>query len=84
VVDWELAVEDLLQVRLDISQAEMEALQRLELVGDTGGKGADRYVSDVAQKVLDANLFGFFGFDDGRGVNEGLGCGGSILSKHRQ
>jgi hypothetical protein len=29
--------------------------------------------------VLDADFFGFFGFDLGGGVHEGFGCCGAVL-----
>ena len=79
VVDGEVAVENLLQVSLDVSEAEMESLEGLELVCDAGGEGADCYVADIAQEMLDANLLGFFGLDDRWSVDEGPGCGGSVL-----
>lgn len=72
VVDRELAVEHLLQIGLDVAQTEVQALQRLELVGDAGGKRADRYVTDVTQQVLDADFFRLLGLDDRRCVDEGL------------
>ena len=45
----------------------------------SGGEGTDGYVADVAEEVLYPNFFGFFGFDDGGGVDEGFGSGGAIL-----
>lgn len=59
----------------------MEALERLQLGGDARGEGADGDVTDVAQEVLDADFLGFFGFDDGGGVDEGFGGGGAVLKK---
>ena len=75
----EVAVEHLLQVSLDVSEAEMEPLEGLELVCDAGGECADCYVTDIAQEMLDANLLGFLGLDDRWGVDKGPGCGGSVL-----
>ena len=60
----------------------MEALQGLELGGDAGGEGADGDVADVPQEVLDADFLGFFGFDDGGGVDEGFGGGGAVLENN--
>ena len=57
----------------------MKTLEGLELVGDTGGEGADSDVTDIAEEVLDADLLGLFGFDNGGSVNEGLGSRSSVL-----
>lgn len=83
MVDREVAVEDLLEVALDVPEAEMEALEGLELVCEASREGADRYVADVAQEVLDSDFFSLFGFDDGGRVDEGFGGSGSILKKQR-
>ena len=79
VVDGQLAVEDLLEVCLDVAEAEVQALQGLELVGDAGREGADGHVADVAQQVLDADLLGLLGLDDGWCVDKSLGGGGAVL-----
>lgn len=58
----------------------MEALQRLKLGGYAGGKGADGNVANVAEEVLNTNLFCFFSLDNGGSVYECLcGCG-SVLA----
>ena len=79
MVDRKRAAVDLLQVVTDVSQAEVEALQGLELVVNTGGEGADGDIADVSEEVLNTDLFGLFGLDDRWGVNKRLGRGGSIL-----
>lgn len=79
MVYGEFAVEDFLEVLPDVAQAEMQALQGLELRGYACGEGADCDVADVAEEVLDADFFGFFGFDYGGGVDEGFGCCGAVL-----
>lgn len=48
MVHGQLLVEDFLQIGLDILQAEVETLEGLELVCDTGRKGAGRDVANVA------------------------------------
>ena len=50
----------------------MKALERLELVGDAGGEGADSDVADIAEEVLDADLFCLLCFDGGGDVQEGF------------
>jgi hypothetical protein len=40
----------------------VQALEGLELRGYAGGKGADGYVANVAEEVLDAYLFRFLCF----------------------
>ena len=79
VVDGELAVEDLLKIRRDVAEPEVEALEGLELVGNTRREGADGDVADVTEEMLDANLLCFFGLDDRRGVDKGLGGGCAVL-----
>ena len=79
VVYGEFAVEDLLEVGADVPEAVVQALERLELFVYSDGEGADGYIADVAEEVLYTDFFGFFGFDDGGGVNEGFGGGGAIL-----
>jgi hypothetical protein len=79
VIDRELPVEDLLQVCLDVTETEVEALEGLQLVGNASGEGADRDVSDIAQEVLDTDLFGLLGLNNRWCVDKGLGCGGSVL-----
>lgn len=80
MVDGQLAVQDLLEVGLDVAEAVVQALQGLELVGDAGRQGADGDVADVAQQVLDANLLGLLGLDDGGRVDKRLGGGGAVLT----
>jgi len=41
----------------------METLKRLQLRGYARRKCADCNVANIAEKVLDADLFCFFGFD---------------------
>ena len=79
MVDRKRTVVDLLQVVPDVTQAEVEALQGLELVVDAGGKGADGDVADVSKEVLNADLFGLFGLDYRWRVHERLGCCGTVL-----
>ena len=81
VVDGEFFVDDFLEIGADVAEAEVEALKGLELGGYACGEGADCYVADVAEEVLDAYFFGFFGFDYGRGVHEGFRCCGAVLGK---
>ena len=83
VVDGQLLVDYLLEVLADVAEAEVQALQGLQLGGYAGGEGADGDVADVAEEVLDADFFGFFGFDDGRGVHEGFRRRGAVLSFFR-
>lgn len=49
VVDGELAVEDLLEVGLDVTEAQVKALQGLELVREPRREGADGDVPDVPE-----------------------------------
>ena len=46
----------------------METAEGGELFGDAGGEGGGGGVFDVAEEVLDADLFCFFGFDGGGDV----------------
>lgn len=62
----------------------MEALEGLELVIYAGGEGADGDVTDIAEEVLDADLFGFFGFDYGGCMDEGFCRGCAILDYPHQ
>lgn len=57
----------------------MEALERLELVVYTSGERTDGNVTNIAEEVLDADFFGFFGFDYGGCVDEGFCRGCAIL-----
>lgn len=57
----------------------MEALKGLKLRSYACGEGADGDVADVAEEVLDADFFCFFGFDDGWGMDEGFRSGGAVL-----
>ena len=79
MVDRKLSVQHFLEVGLNVSQAQVKALERLKLGCDTCRESADCDVADVAEEVLDADFFCFFGFDDGGGVDEGFGRGGSVL-----
>ena len=51
----------------------------MELRSYARGEGADGDVADVAEEVLDADFFGFFGFDYGGCVDEGFGGCGAVL-----
>ena len=79
VVDGEFLVDYFLQVLADVAEAVVQALEGLQLGGYAGGEGADGDVADVAEEVLDADFFGFFGFDYGGGVHEGFCRGGAVL-----
>ena len=79
MVDGEVLVDHFLQVLANVPEPVVQALQRLQLRCYARGEGADGDVADVAQEVLDAYFFGFFGFDDGGGVHEGFGGGGAVL-----
>lgn len=79
MVDGELVVEDFLEVLADVAQAQVQALQGLELGCDAGGESADGDVADVAEEVLDADFLRFLGLDGGRGVDEGAGRCCAIL-----
>ena len=57
----------------------METLQGGELFGDAGGECGGGAVLDVAEEVLDTDLFSFFGFDGGGNVEEGFVCFCSVL-----
>lgn len=57
----------------------METLEGVELLGDAGLEGPLGNIADVAEKVFDANLLGFFGFDYRRSVDKGLRGSCSIL-----
>ena len=84
MVDGEFFVDDFLEIGADVAEAEVEALEGLELGGYACGEGADGYVADVAKEVLDAYFFGFFGFDYGGGVHEGFGCCCAVLGSRRE
>ena len=79
MIDGQVAVNDLLEVGANVPQAEMQTLKRLKLRGDASGKSANGDVTYIAQKMFDADFFGFFGFDAGGGVDKGSGCGGAVL-----
>ena len=79
MVCGEFAIEDFLEVGTDVPEAVVQALEGLELFIYSSGEGADSYVADVAEEVLYADFFGFFGLDNGGGVDEGFGGGGTIL-----
>ena len=80
MVDGEFLVDYFLQVGADVAEAEVQALEGLELGCYARGEGADGYVADVAEEVLDADFFGFFGFDYGGGVHECFGGGCAVLT----
>jgi hypothetical protein len=80
MIDGQLAINDFLEVGRNVAEAEVKALEGLELVGYPSREGADGYIAYVAQEVLDANLLGLLGLDYRRCVNEGLGCGGAVLN----
>lgn len=48
VVDRELAVKDLLEVGADITEAQVESLEGLELVGYTSRQSTDGDISDIS------------------------------------
>ena len=79
MVDGELAVQNLLEVLADVTQTQMQALQRLQLRGYPGGKGAHCNVTDVSKKVLDADFLGFLRLDGRWGVDKGLGSSRAVL-----
>lgn len=81
VVDGQRSVLDLFEVVANVSQAEMESLQRLELGCYPRRERTDCDVTDVAEEMFDSDLLGFFGFDDGGGVDEGFGRGGAVLDE---
>lgn len=62
----------------------MEALEGLELVIYAGGEGADGDVTDIAEEVLDADLFSFLGFDYGGCMDECFCRGCAILDYPHQ
>lgn len=80
VVDGEFTLLDLLEIMAYISKSKVESLKGLELGGDACGEGADGDVTDITQQMLNTDLLGFLGFDDGGSVHECLGRGGTILS----
>ena len=84
VVDGEFFVDHFLEIGADVAEAEVQALEGLELRCYARGEGADCYVTDVAEEVLDAYLFCFFGFDYGGGVHEGFGCCCAVLGNRRE
>lgn len=51
------------------------------MFGDAGGEGGGGGVFDVAQEVLDADLFCLFGFDGGGDVQEGFAGFSTILNE---
>lgn len=57
----------------------MQALERLELICDTGAEGADGDITDISEEVLNADFFGFLGFDCGGGVDKSFGGCGAVL-----
>ena len=79
MVDGEFLVDYLLQVLAYVAEPEVQALQGLQLRCYARGEGADGYVADVTEEVLDAYFFGFFGFDYGGGVHECFCGGGAVL-----
>lgn len=64
---------------MDVRETGLETAQGGELLTDAGGKRRGGGVFDVAEKVLDTDLFGFFGFDGGWGVEEGFARLGAVL-----
>ena len=79
MVHWQVFVKHLLQVLPDVAQSQVQALQRLQLRGYTCGECTDCDVTDITEKVLDANLLCFFSFDDRGCVYECLGGCCAIL-----
>jgi hypothetical protein len=63
VVDGKIFIEHFLQVLADVAQAQVETLERLQLRGYARGESADCNVSDITEKMLDADFLCFFGFD---------------------
>jgi hypothetical protein len=80
VVDGQIAVEHFLQVAADVLEAQVQALQRLELRRYARGEGAGGDVADVAEEVLDADFFCFFCFDCAGRVDEGARGRCAVLS----
>lgn len=70
---------DVGEVPLNVGDARFEAAERGELRAHPGGERRRRGVFDVAEEVLDADFFGFFGFDRGRGVEERFPRFGAVL-----
>lgn len=86
VVDGQLARDDLGEVRPDVDEASVEALEGRQLSGDAGGEGARRRErkSNVSEEVLDTNLLSLFSLDRRRDVGEGPGRGRAILmTRHK-
>ena len=79
MIDGEFFVDYFLEIGADVAEPEVQALQGLELGCYACGEGADCDVADVAEEVLNAYFFGFFGFDYGGGMHEGFGCCGAVL-----
>lgn len=79
VVHGHLAGGDVDEVLLDVGESRLEATEGGELFGDAGGEGGGGGVFDVAEEVLDADLFCFFCFDGGGDVEEGFASFCTIL-----
>lgn len=79
MVNGKLAVQNFLEIVANVAEPEVQALEGLELRGDTCRECADGDVANVSEEVLDADLFRFFGFDCGGGMDEGFGGGSAIL-----
>lgn len=72
VVDRQCALDDALEVLLDLRQPALHPAQRRELVRDARRQRADGKVLDVAQEVLDSDLLSLLGLDRRRDVDERL------------
>lgn len=80
MVDRQVAVDHFLKVCADVAEAEVQALEGLQLRCYAGGKCADGYVADITEEMLDADFFCFFCFDSGGCVDKGFSRGCAILA----
>ncbi len=63
VVERHLARGDLDEIGLHVGKTRLEAAEGGELLGDARGERGSGGVFDVAEEVLDADLFCLFGLD---------------------
>ena len=67
------------EVAVDVPQPKLESLQRCQLLAHTCRERGRRRVFNVPQEMLDADFFGFFGFDRGGDVQKCLACLRAVL-----
>jgi hypothetical protein len=63
VVDRQLVIKDLLEILADITQAQVQTLQRLKLRCYACRKGSNSNVPDVSKQVFNADFLSLLGLD---------------------